>query len=484
MSENNNYKGLRLYNTLTKSVEAFIPNEGNQVKIYICGPTVYDSPHIGHARTYISFDIIKRILSEYFNYDVILVMNITNIDNKIIERAAEKKISCMDLCNTYEKEFFAEMDKLNVQRPDFVTRVTEYVQEIIKFIEKLEENGVAYESNGSVYFNLLKYKEDFKYNLLRPETAKEEEEESTEKKSRDDFVLWKASKPGEPIYDSKWGPGRPGWHIECSAMASEVLGKKLDIHAGGIDLAFPHHENEVAQCHGYFNNNNWVKYFLHTGHLNIDGLKMSKSLKNFLTIKEIVDCSSPLHLRILFLQHQWNKEMNYDPDQLKEADAILKKLFNAISNLECQVKRQDIRSLNDIDKKIFFDLQGSKEEVDEAIKNNINTPKALEIILKLISTVNIHLKVLHSDVLQAVLTYLQKILGLFGLIVRKESGLNEEKLAELLNSFRSDVRIAAKNKVEIKTLLGACDDVREKVKECGYVIDDSLNSSVIRKISQ
>lgn len=484
MSGNSNNTGLRLYNTLSKTVEDFIPNEGNQVKIYICGPTVYDSPHIGHARTYISFDIIKRILSEYFKYEVTLVMNITNIDDKIIKRAAERNISCEELGNIYEKEFFAEMDKLNVQRPDFVTRVTEYVPEIIKFIEKLEENGVAYQSNGSLYFNLLKYKENFKYNLLRPETCKEEEEDSIEKKSRDDFVLWKASKPGEPIYESKWGPGRPGWHIECSVMASEVLGKTLDIHAGGIDLAFPHHENEVAQCQGYFNNSSWVKYFLHTGHLNIDGLKMSKSLKNFLTIKEIVESCSPLHLRILFLQHQWNKEMNYDPDQLKEADAILKKLFNAVSNLECQVKRQDVRSLNDIDKKIFSDLQGFKEDIDEAFKNNLNTPKALEIVLQIISTVNVHLKVLHSDVLQAVLSYLLKIFGLFGLIITKEAGLNEERLAELLNSFRSDVRTAAKSKAEIKVFLGFCDDVRSKVKECGYAIDDGLNSSVIRKINQ
>lgn len=343
---------LVLYNTLTKKYEEFIPNNKNQVKIYICGPTVYDSPHIGHARTYISFDIIRRVLRDYFKYDVLFVMNITNIDDKIIKRAAERNISCDELSMIYEKEFLDEMDKLNVIRPDFITRVTEYVPEIIRFIEKLEERGIAYESNGSVYFNLSKYKESFRYNLLRPETLAEEEEENKEKKCREDFVLWKLSKPGEPSYDSKWGKGRPGWHIECSVMASEILGDKLDIHAGGIDLAFPHHENEVAQCQGYFNQE-WVKYFLHTGHLHIDGLKMSKSLKNFLTIKDIVDISSSQQLRILFLQHQWNKEMSYDQEQLKEAGSILKKIMNFTSNAEAIVKKDDIRSMNDFDKKIL-----------------------------------------------------------------------------------------------------------------------------------
>lgn len=472
---------LCVYNTLTKRYEEFVPNDGNTVKMYICGPTVYDSPHIGHARTYISFDVIRRVLRDYFKYDVVFVMNITNIEDKIIKRAAERNIACEELVAIYEKEFLDEMDNLNVQRPDFITRVNEYVPEIVKFIEELESKGMAYESNGSVYFDLAKYKDVFRYNLLRPATGTDEEEESTEKRSRDDFVLWKASKAGEPIYKSKWGDGRPGWHIECSVMASEVLGKKLDIHAGGIDLAFPHHENEIAQCQGHFGDT-WVKYFLHTGHLNIDGLKMSKSLKNFLTIREIVETCSPHHLRVLFLQHLWNKEMNYDPDQLKEADSILKRIRNFISNAESAYKRGDSRSLNDLDKKLMYDLEGFKLEVDSALKNNINTPKALNSILTLISTVNPHLKTVHSDVVGLFLNYVVKITEIFGLVTSKcDVSENDEKMAELLNRFRSEVRTELKRNAGNKKLFEACDKVREAVKGLGYVIDDSNCDSVLRR---
>lgn len=473
---------LFIYNTLNKKLEKFVPNQGKDVKMYICGPTVYDSPHIGHARTYISFDIIRRVLRDYFNYNVTFVMNITNIDDKIIKRAAERNITCDELGLKYEKEFLDEMENLNVQRPDFITRVTDYVSEIVTFIEKLEDNGFAYSSNGSVYFDLKKYKESFNYNLLRPECCNEEEEECIEKRSKDDFVLWKSSKPGEPIYQSRWGNGRPGWHIECSVMASEILGKKLDIHAGGIDLAFPHHENEIAQCQGFFKDS-WVKYFLHTGHLNINGLKMSKSLKNFLTIREIIKESSAAHLRILFLQHFWNKEMNYDPDQLKEADSILKKISNFISNAESFSKTRETRSLNDLDKKLLLDLEDAKLETDEALCQNINTPKALDVILGLISTTNVHMKIVHPDVLAFILSFIKKILGIFG-VYKEENETKDSKefeIAELLKDFRSEIRSSLKLKSDMKTMFSICDKVRESIKNLGYTIDDSPDGSILRK---
>jgi cysteinyl-tRNA synthetase len=473
---------LKIYNTLSKKLENFVPNQGNQVKIYICGPTVYDSPHIGHARTYISFDIMKRILADYFNYDVIYTMNITDIDDKIIKRSNERSILCSELTAKYENEFFEEMGKLNVQKPDFVTRVTEYVPEIIKFIEKLEEQGVAYESNGSVYFDLSKYKQSFKYNLLRPETVSEPEENaSVDKKDKEDFVLWKASKANEPTYESKWGPGRPGWHIECSAMSSEIFGNKLDIHAGGIDLAFPHHENEIAQCQGHFNEA-WVNYFLHTGHLNINGLKMSKSLKNFLTISEILNISSPESLRILFLQHSWNKDMNYDPEQLKEADSIKKKLFNFRSNSESLIKKVSNRSLNTLDKKYLFDLEVSKQAVHDAFINNINTSRALEEILNLITNTNANIKILHSDVLRLILKYVDQILSLFGLINETvQSSQMEEEIASLLCEYRNNVRSAAKSK-DVSKLFTLSDKVREDIKKFGFAIDDTPQGSMLRKI--
>lgn len=473
---------LHLFNSLTKKLEKFVPTEENKVKMYICGPTVYDSPHIGHARTYISFDIIRRILSSYFKYDLTFVMNITNIDDKIIARAAERKISCEELSNIYEKEFFDEMEKLNVIRPDFVTRVTEYVPEIIKFIEKLVSSNLAYESNGSVYFDLNEYKKKFQYNLFRC-CVNIDEIESSDKKSKDDFALWKASKGNELAYPSPWGDGRPGWHIECSVMASSILGNKLDIHAGGIDLAFPHHENEIAQCQGYFQEN-WVKYFLHTGHLNINGLKMSKSLKNFLTIKDIINISSPNHLRILFLQHFWNKDMNYDPDQLKEAGSILKKVFNFISNAESLIKRNDSRVLNDLDRNYNELLDQTKVVVDLAFKDIIDTPKALNAILDLISKINIDVRVLHTDVLRIILNYVVKIFDMFGITADKlvETNNYDEKMAELLVEFRNKIKLEIKSNSDKKAYFKICDEVREKLKDFGYIIDDTEHGPILRKL--
>jgi len=473
---------LRLYNSITKKIEVFQPIEKNKIRIYICGPTVYDSPHIGHARTYISFDIIRRILSDYFKYDLTFVMNITNIDDKIIKRAAEKNISCEELGAIYEKEFFDEMDKLNVLRPDFITRVTEYVPEIVRFIEKLEEKGLTYESNGSVYFNLKVYRESFSYNIFRSFTKLETNAETEEKNSREDFVLWKASKDGDPSYASPWGHGRPGWHIECSVMSTEVLGDKLDIHAGGIDLAFPHHENEVAQCQGYFGSP-WGQYFLHTGHLNINGLKMSKSLKNFLTIKDILGLSSANHLRILFIQHFWNKDMNYDADQLKEAGAILKKLSNFISNAESLVRRNDVRSMNALDRKYFVLLDETKSSIDEAFKNNIDTPKALSLMLSLISEVNNDIKIIHTDILSGILNFIKRISGVFGIVwagSKQEDGKGEE-IAQLLADFRNKIKISLKAKNEAKDYFKLCDEAREKLRDFGFIIDDLPDGPILRK---
>ncbi|KAI4292829.1 cysteinyl-tRNA synthetase [Pancytospora philotis] len=473
---------LSLYNTLTKKVEEFVPNTPGKISMYICGPTVYDSAHIGHARTYISFDVIRRVLRDYFKFDVTLVMNITDIEDKIIARAAERQISCAELIGKYEDEFFAEMGKLGIERPSFVTRVTEYVAECISFIERLEENGYAYASNGSVYFDLAKYKAAFQYNLLRPKTVQEEAPEpSLEKRGREDFVLWKASKPNEPIYESRWGPGRPGWHIECSAMSTAVFGEKLDIHAGGIDLAFPHHENEVAQCQGH-SEKHWVNYFLHTGHLNINGLKMSKSLKNFLTIADVLSITTPENMRILFLQHAWHKDMNYEPEQLREADAINRKLVNFMSNAEAVVKRGDKRALNPADLRALQLLNEAKDNVHSALSNNIDTPRVLELILELISTTNQSMRTLHSDALAGIYAFVVRIMGIFGIqrTAAKSEG-REDELVALLSEYRAKVRDAAKLKEAPSVFFGLSDTLREDVKQFGFVIDDTREGSFVRK---
>ncbi len=475
---------LKLYNTLEKKIVPFVPIEEGKITMYICGPTVYDSPHIGHARTYISFDIIRRILTDYYNYDVCLTMNITDIDDKIITRASEKNIGCDVLTKMYENEFFKAMDDLRVKRPDFVTRVTDYVDECVDFIKQLETNGYTYESNGSVYFNLTEYKKKYKHHLLRPEYKKKENTvEEFEKENADDFVLWKASKKGEPIYESKWGPGRPGWHIECSAMATSIFGNRLDIHAGGIDLAFPHHENEIAQCQGH-SGKQWVNYFLHTGHLNINGCKMSKSLKNFLTISDILKENNPVNLRILFLQHLWNKDMNFDFEQLREADSIRKRIYNFISKATASAEKESRRVLSDDDRSVMNLLDTFKNAIDESLSNNINTAKSLTYILDFIGQLNSRISTIHSDIIRFVLNYLNFILSIFGIneIINQFSS-NEEKIANLLANYRNDVRTAAKQNSSSSTYFSISDKVRESLKEFNYTIDDSKDNSLLRKTS-
>ena len=299
--------GLKVNNSLCNEKVEFVTKNGDRtLNWYMCGPTVYDSAHLGHARTYLTFDILRRILSSYFNYDVNLCMNITDIDDKIIKRSNEQNIEFSKFAKMWEDDFFKDMRNLNVLYPNHITRVSEYIPEIIDFIKVIMDKGYAYENKGSVYFDIDAYKKGgHMYAKLVPQDKVQNIEELEEaegalskdtindKKNKGDFALWKASKPGEPFWASPWGNGRPGWHIECSVMCSSVFGTSLDIHSGGIDLRFPHHDNEIAQTEAHDESKQWINYFLHTGHLKIEGLKMSKSLKNFKKISEALTLLNP-----------------------------------------------------------------------------------------------------------------------------------------------------------------------------------------------
>ncbi len=284
---------LKVMNSLTRSKEPFIPRDPDRVTWYMCGPTVYDASHLGHARTYLCFDIVRRILEDYFGFNVILVMNVTDIDDKIIIRAAERGVDFRTLASECEADYFEDMQSLGVRLPDHVTRVSEFMPEVIEYIVKIVENGFAYESNGSVYFDVQRFgkHENHSYGKLVPEALSDDikwQQEAdgalsigqADKRNPSDFALWKKCKPGEPFWDSPWGPGRPGWHIECSVMASKTFELYcdgcMDIHSGGTDLRFPHHDNEMAQAEAHYGCKNWVKYFLHTGHLHISGLKVCR----------------------------------------------------------------------------------------------------------------------------------------------------------------------------------------------------------------
>ena len=313
---------------------------------------------MGHARTYVSFDIIKRIMVDYFGMNVKLVMNITDIDDKIIRKAIEQKVDFKEISLKYETEFLEDMRRLNVALPDSITRVSEFVHEIVAFIETIINNGYAYESNGSVYFDVKKYSAEpnHTYAKLEPTSVNSKEKmaegegvltnaETTEKRDAADFALWKKSKEGEPKWPSPWGEGRPGWHIECSAMAASIFKKyPIDIHTGGVDLRFPHHDNEIAQSEAYYKCDNWINNFWHTGHLHIQGKKMSKSLKNFLTIKQILEDFNPRQVRFLFLIHTWSTLMNYSTDKsLPEAVSKERKFTEFFRTVKACIRNSSIR---------------------------------------------------------------------------------------------------------------------------------------------
>lgn len=630
---------LLMNNTLTGSKQPFIPLNGRTVRWYTCGPTVYDSSHVGHARTYLSLDIMRRIMTDYFHYNVLYQVNITDIDDKIILRARQNTLlenltkeatgsmsmddlktllqTAIDEATTkaetkqkdieaalkeakekndsrakteqeglleqhklkrsnlqaeidniqnalqdgkdaatliqagksvladkldrekghevtdhsvflkharhYEREFMQDMEALGIREPDVLTRVTEYLPQIVKFIEKIVERGVAYVSNGSVYLSLDEFtKRGHNYRKLSPaaagtETSAAELAESegalagggSEKRNPNDFALWKSSKPGEPAWESPFGPGRPGWHIECSVVASDILGENLDIHSGGEDLKFPHHDNELAQSEACLGDcigagmdgqcHQWVNYFTHTGHLHIEGLKMSKSLKNFITIRQALDMNSPRLLRILFLMQGWDLPMNYSAqttDDARSKETTFKSFFREVEALA----REDYLAteigwrMGDLDHKLADALLEAQQTVHNSLLDNFNTKEAMLALLQVISHANVYLRT--PNIKPAVLTlksiavYVTQILKVFGVVTGNDDfgfeasgggddgagGANAvEPMIDTMVSFREKVRNEALAAVKaskgdpeaaakaIQAIMKSCDELRDEI---------------------
>eukprot|EP01029_Cantina_marsupialis_P023304 TRINITY_DN578546_c0_g3_i1.p1 TRINITY_DN578546_c0_g3~~TRINITY_DN578546_c0_g3_i1.p1 ORF type:complete len:650 (+),score=232.50 TRINITY_DN578546_c0_g3_i1:29-1978(+) len=434
---------LKIYNSLKREKDVFVPIDGKRVLWYTCGPTVYDASHMGHARTYLAFDIIRRVMSDYFGYNVVQVMNITDIDDKIIKRSNENGVVFSDLARKWENEFFNDMSELGCLKPAILTRVSEYVPEIIAFIEKIIENGYAYESNGSVYFNTKDFSEnkDHTYGKLVPENvgnvAAVEEGEgvltenagSKDKRNPCDFALWKAAKPEEPSWPSPWGNGRPGWHIECSAMCSEVTKQfaagEIDIHSGGFDLRFPHHENEIAQSEAYFNSDSWVRYFMHSGHLDIEGRKMSKSLKNFVTIKECMETYTARQIRLFFLLHPYNKRMDYSTSGMDEAKVYEKRfteMFGLVSVALRQCKEDAEEKFSDLEQTLNASFQKIVADVDAALCDDFDTPVAIKKMAFLANDVNRYLAACTEEhpvrpmFLRSIVDYITYMFRCFGVV--------------------------------------------------------------------
>ncbi|KAJ4473883.1 tRNA synthetases class I (C) catalytic domain-containing protein [Lentinula aciculospora] len=671
---------LKIYNSLTRTKTEFIPKSGRSVKWYNCGPTVYDASHMGHARNYVTQDVLRRIMEDYFGYDVHFVMNITDIDDKIIKRARQNhllekfradttlldtnlisqvdtawraflrnelaaglpvdertfptgtdeeigitfariaelvqsnkewKQECLKrdekfdmnfisanrtlaairnagsslktgttsqeeahkliddsqdilvlfldeqykstvtspslsrtLAFYWENQFFQDMHRLNVRDPDTLTRVTEYMPEIITFVEKIIGNGYAYESGGSVYFDTKAFDDapSHDYAKLEPWSKGKREGGETSssnstavstgadantvvaasgeapkftRHSSSDFALWKATKPGEPSWDSPWGPGRPGWHIECSVMASAVLGENMDIHSGGIDLAFPHHDNEMAQSEAYHDCPTWVNYFVHTGHLHIEGLKMSKSLKNFITIDEILQRYSSRQIRLAFLTQLWNAKVDFSESlmagEVRNLESTLNNFFTNIKALVNQARDSGVTAdgyhhYGSAEKELVAKFQQSQHSFRSALCDSFNTPEALDVLRDLVSRTNTYIsscgKAVNVRVVENLARWVGKMLRMFGLGEgeSKEIGWGQEGSSEgaidreeilmpylrTLSIFRDGVRKLAIDKGDsaLKNILTLCDKLRdEELIPLGVALDDQEDGKALVKLA-
>ncbi|HIF9544399.1 TPA: cysteine--tRNA ligase [Photobacterium damselae] len=457
---------LKIYNSLTRQKEEFKPIHPGKVGMYVCGVTIYDLCHIGHGRTFVSFDVVSRYL-RYLGYDLTFVRNITDIDDKIIKRAAENGETCDSLTERLIGEMHADFDALGMKRPDVEPRATAFISEIIALCERLIERGFAYVAdNGDVMFEVSKFKD---YGRLSKQDLDQLQvgarvDIELAKRSPLDFVLWKMSKPGEPTWESPWGPGRPGWHIECSAMNSAILGDHFDIHGGGSDLQFPHHENEIAQsCCAH--DTQYVNTWMHSGMVMVDREKMSKSLGNFFTIRDVLNHYDPETVRYFLMSGHYRSQLNYSEDNLKQARSALERLYTSLRGLDTSVE-----------------AAGGEEFVarfKEAMDDDFNTPEAYSVLFDMAREIN-RLKtddMAAASVLGARMRELADVLGLLGQEPEAflQSGANDDDVAEIeaLIQQRLDAR-AAKD-------WAAADQARDKLTEMGIILEDGPQGTTWRR---
>ncbi|MDY6796550.1 MAG: cysteine--tRNA ligase [Actinomycetota bacterium] len=386
---------IRVYNTMARAKESFIPREEGKVAMYVCGPTVYNYIHVGNGRAYLVFDVIKRYLA-YKGYEVFCVQNFTDVDDKIIKRSQEEGKSPQEIARVYEKAFLDDMRALNIDPPDIAPRATETIPQMIEMIEGLVAGEHAYVVDGDVYFSVESFDGYGKLSgrTLEEMRAGERVEVDTRKHHPMDFALWKASKPGEPAWDSPWGQGRPGWHIECSAMSLEHLGMDFDIHGGGQDLIFPHHENEIAQSEAYTGREPFVRYWLHNGFVKIREEKMSKSLGNIILVREILKRYLPDVIRLLALQTHYRSPIDFGTEALDEAGRAYERMENCLFALGEFLNRKEtmaapVRTQLEVElSDSFFDIQ---RRFEEAMDDDFNTAKALGVIFELVKELNSYL---------------------------------------------------------------------------------------------
>ena len=477
---------MKLYNTMTNKIEEFKTIEENKVKMYVCGPTVYNYIHLGNARPIVVFDTLAR----YFKYrgmEVNYVQNFTDVDDKIINKSIEEGISASEVSEKYIKCFFEDINRLNILENVKRPKVTENMAEIIEIIQKLIDNGFAYEKDRDVYFEVKKYKD---YGKLSNQKIEELElgariDVSEIKKNPVDFALWKKKKDGEPFWESPWGEGRPGWHIECSAMAKKYLGDTFDIHGGGQDLVFPHHENEIAQSKCAYHGN-FANYWLHNGFIQINGDKMSKSLGNFFLLREILEKFSGNAVRLFILSTHYRKPINFSFENMEDTKKALQNIVKSMNKFEDIVEKYKNEKIENVKNSEFSQkIDEFDKKFEFAMDEDMNTPQALATIFdqiretnKFISTNENEFSTIYYEIKKSYDSLKEKIENVFGIAIEAENAVKEEdgenmeltkKLIELLIKLRSEARSEKNFKLS--------DEIRDELKALGVEIKDNKDGS-------
>ncbi|MDG6221668.1 MAG: cysteine--tRNA ligase [Candidatus Bathyarchaeota archaeon] len=474
--------GLRVFNTMSGQMEEFVPLHEKQVGLYVCGPTVYDWAHLGHARTYLAFDVIVRWL-EFKGYSVFYVQNITDVghlttdtaEDKITKRAIERKVEPMQLVEFYMREYFKDLDALGVKRPDISPRATGHLLDMIDSIQSLLKNGFAYEVNGNVFFDISKLADYGKLSKIKLDEMLEGSrfEVHSDKKNSRDFALWKRAEPETVLkWWSPWGYGFPGWHIECAVMGLKYLGKQFDIHGGARDLIFPHHENEIAQSESITGTKPFVKYWLHTGFLKINGEKMAKSLGNYITVRDALKKHSADAIRLFVMSTHYRSEIDFTDERLKGAETSLNRLYSSLESLE-DAKKVSVKRESTQSEQIFSEnVAKLEEDFVNAMDEDFNTPQALAALFDMSKEINRFLaeqKQVSSGVLEQVyysFSGLGKALGLFQQEKPKDvGGQVTADLVHLLFDLREELR--KKGEYDLS------DEIRARMKKTGLIIEDT-----------
>jgi len=465
---------MRIYNTLTRQKEEFIPIIPGEVKMYVCGPTVYNFFHIGNGRTFIIFDTIRRYF-EYRGYKVAFIQNFTDIDDKMINKANDEGITVKQLGDKYIKEYYQDADALKIERATINPRATEFIDDIIKFVQELIDTGFAYEVDGDVYYSTKKFGKYGKLIGQNLDDLQAGARISVDERKKDpmDFAVWKAKKPNEPAWESPWGPGRPGWHIECSCMAKKLLGDTIDIHAGGMDLKFPHHENEIAQSEAV-TGKPFAHYWMHAAFVNVDNKKMSKSLNNFFTAREILGEYDADAIRFLMLSGHYRIQINFTKELLDSAKSSIERLYNCINNLENLKSEVSKRDMHDQEICYLKSLDKYRERFIEKMDDDFNTADAISVLFDLTKDINNNVNINSSTELcekaDALVRELGNPLGILQNHMKKDLETEIQELIDKRQQARKDKDFTLSDKI------------RDDLKSRNIVLEDTPQGVRWKKI--